>query len=111
MDKTPLTKLYYTVGEVAKRFDLAPSVLRYWESEFPQLKPGKNSKGDRKYTPKDIEIIEKIYDLVKNKGFTINGARLALQEAVVENKDKNLLLQKLMKIKKRVENIKKQLEE
>ena len=82
-----LTKLYYSIGEVAEMFDFSQSLLRYWQTEFPKLKPKKNKKGDRKYTQKDILYIERIYVLVKNKGFTLEGARKELNNATNNNKD------------------------
>jgi DNA-binding transcriptional MerR regulator len=70
-----LTKLYYSIGEVAELFDVSTSLIRYWESEFPTLRPGKNNRGERKFTVKDIEHISLIYSLVKERGFTLEGAK------------------------------------
>ena len=69
-----ISKKYYSIGEVAEKLDLNTSLIRFWESEFEILNPKKNKKGLRKYTQKDIEIIEKIYHLLKKQGFTIDGA-------------------------------------
>ncbi len=74
-----LTKLYYSISEVSKMFGLSNSTLRYWETEFTNLKPKKNRYGDRAYTKKDIQDIERIYFLVKQKGFTIEGAKNELK--------------------------------
>lgn len=71
-------KLYYPIGEVAKAFDVNPSLLRYWEQEFPILRPKKNKKGNRYFTPEDIKNLQIIYHLVKEKGYTLDGARIAL---------------------------------
>ncbi len=73
-------KLYYSIGEVAKMFDINESTLRYWESEFPHLKPKTNSKNVRQYTEKDIEQIKVIYNLVKVRGFKLAAARKMLNE-------------------------------
>ena len=73
--KTELTKLYYTIGEVSDMFGLSKSLIRYWESEFSMLKPHKNSKGDRRFTKQNIEQLDLIYHLVKEKGFTLDGAK------------------------------------
>ena len=73
--QTELTKLYYTIGEVAQMFGVSNSLIRYWESEFPMLNPQKNRKGDRRFTVKDIEKLERIYTLVKERGFTLEGAK------------------------------------
>ena len=71
-------KLYYSIGEVAKAFDVNTSLIRYWEQEFPIIKPKKTKKGNRYFTPSDIENLKIIYHLVKEKGYTLDGARVAL---------------------------------
>ncbi|AYO57662.1 transcriptional regulator [Chryseobacterium sp. 6424] len=71
-------KLYYSIGEVAKAFDVNASLIRYWEQEFPVIKPKKNKKGNRYFTPEDIKNLQIIYHLVKEKGYTLDGARVAL---------------------------------
>jgi DNA-binding transcriptional MerR regulator len=96
-----LTKLYYSIGEVAEMFQVATSVIRYWESEFPQLHPAKNNKGERKFTIKDIEILEQIYHLVKEKGFTIEGAKKELENQKTEKKEMNQLLKHLKELRKK----------
>lgn len=79
--KQPLTKLYYSIGELAELFDVNTSLIRYWEKEFTLLHPKKSKAGIRKYTQKDIENFNKVYALVKEKGFTIDGAKKALKES------------------------------
>ncbi len=106
MNLPELTKLYYNIGEVAIMFNVAPSVIRYWDSEFPQLKPGKNSKGERKFTVKDIELIQEIFHLVKEKGFTIDGARRELTSSKNENKSQQKIIEKLKEIKEKVSQLK-----
>lgn len=71
-------KMYYTIGEVAKAFGVNTSLIRFWEGEFAILKPKKNSKGNRYFTPEDIAHLKLIYHLVKEKGYTLDGARIAL---------------------------------
>ena len=71
-------KLYYSIGEVAKAFDVNASLIRYWEQEFPIIRPKKNKKGNRYFTPEDIKNLKMIYHLVKEKGYTLDGARIAL---------------------------------
>jgi len=68
-------KLYYTIGEVSRMFNVNPSLIRFWEKEFPIIRPQKNKKGNRVFTPKDIDSFRLIYNLVKEKGYTIQGAR------------------------------------
>lgn len=79
-DKEETEKLYYSISEVSEMFDLNASTLRFWEKEFEVLKPHKNKKGNRLFTAKDLEQIAAIVDLVKNKGFTIQGAREQLRQ-------------------------------
>ena len=105
-------KLYYSIGEVSEMTNLKSYVLRYWETEFSQLKPPKNRAGNRTYRQKDIEVILNIKDLLYKKKFTIDGARVVLQEKdkiVSESKDSNSLLNNqkvvLSKIKKNLEEI------
>ena len=103
MDIAALTKLYYSIGEVADLFGVAPSLIRYWESEFTTLKPGKNNKGERKYTVKDIEMLQQIYHLVKERGFTIEGAKKELDQQKQASKEKNTLLKQLKDLRKKIE--------
>lgn len=78
-----LTKLYYTIGEVAEMFNVNTSLIRFWEKEFTIIQPKKNKKGNRLFTPKDILNFNKIYHLVKEQGFTLDGAKNALKNGVV----------------------------
>ncbi|MRJ09520.1 MerR family transcriptional regulator [Ornithobacterium rhinotracheale] len=73
-------KLYYKISEVAEAFNVNASLLRFWEKEFDILKPKKNRKGNRYFTPEDIQNLKIIYHLVKEKGYTLEGAKIALQE-------------------------------
>ena len=73
-------KRYYGIGEVAKAFSVNNSLIRFWEKEFDILKPKKNNKGDRKFTPVDVKNLELIYHLVKERGFTLDGAKKYLKE-------------------------------
>ena len=77
-DPKQIKKLYYSIGEVSKMTDLKAYVLRYWETEFKQLKPPKNRAGNRTYRQTDIDLILFIKDLFYNKKFTIEGARTQL---------------------------------
>ena len=73
-------KLYFRIGEVARLLDLAPYVLRFWESEFPQLKPNKGGTGQRLYRRRDVEAVAEIRHLLYDEGYTIPGARQFLKE-------------------------------
>jgi len=78
--KTGSAKMYYTISEVSGMTGVKAHVLRYWETEFPSLRPKKNRAGNRNYRPKDIKAILVIRDLLYKEGFTISGARKKLQE-------------------------------
>ena len=71
-------KLFYSMGEVAEMFDVAPSLLRHWEAQFDVLRPKRNKKGNRLFSPRDVETLKRIYHLVKERGMTLDGARRAL---------------------------------
>lgn len=76
----PITKLYYSIGEVAKMFDVNTSLVRFWEKEFDILKPKKNAKGNRLFTQKDVDNLKVIFHLVKERGYTLDGAKRKLRE-------------------------------
>lgn len=76
-----IEKLYYSIGEVAEMFHVSKSLLRFWETEFTVLRPRKNQKGTRLFTKKDIETLKTIYHLVKEKGYTLEGAKKKLKES------------------------------
>ena len=95
-------KLYYTIGEVSKAFKVNPSLIRFWEKEFEVLKPKKNSKGTRRYSSIDIENFRAIHHLVKEKGYTLEGAKEQLKIL----KKKFEVIKKLEKIKATLINIK-----
>ena len=73
-------KLFYKIGEVAKMFEVNVSLIRFWEKEFDILKPKKNNKGNRLFTKKDVDNLTIIYHLVKERGFTLEGAKQKLKE-------------------------------
>lgn len=72
-------KLYYTMGEVAEMFDVKASLIRHWESKFSCLRPHKNKKGNRLFSPEDIERLKQIYHLVKERGMTLEGANKVMR--------------------------------
>lgn len=100
-----IEKSYYTIGEVAKMLNEATSLVRFWEKEFAQLKPDKTEKGTRKYNRKDVELLKLIHHLVKEKGYTLDGAKEALknQEKTTEKAE---LIAKLKGIKSFLEELK-----
>lgn len=94
-----IEKLYYSIGEVAEMLEVNASMLRYWEREFDILKPKKNAKGDRFFTKGDIEKIKLIYHLVKEKGYTLEGAKARLKANPEQEEKKFKLIEKLKKVK------------
>ena len=76
-----IEKLYFTIGEVAQMFNVNTSHIRFWSKEFEVIRPATNKKGNRLYTQTDIENFKKIYHLVKEKGFTLKGAKSELKDA------------------------------
>lgn len=102
-------KRYYSIGEVAKAFQVKPSLLRFWEKEFKEIQPKKKQSGARKYTPEDVIIIEKIYLLLKQKGLTIEGAKKQLKIKSSVDGNHQLIIQKLEIVKANLEMIKEKL--
>jgi DNA-binding transcriptional MerR regulator len=92
-------KHYYSIGEVAAKFGLAPSTLRFWEKEFETIKPFKNKKGDRFYTLEDIEHLALINHLVKERGMTLKGAKTKIKENKSETENTFEIVQKLQQIR------------
>ena len=102
-------KRYYRIGEVAKAFGVNTSLIRFWENEFDVLKPKKNARGNRKFTPEDIKNLKLIYYLVKERGFTLDGAKTHLKEEKQPALSNFELIDKLQKIKAELLKIKDEL--
>jgi DNA-binding transcriptional MerR regulator len=102
-------KRYYGIGEVAKAFGVNASLIRFWEKEFDALKPKKNAKGNRKFTPEDIKNLKFIYHLVKERGFTLEGAKTHLKEEKQKTLTNFEIISKLEGIKEQLTKIKEQL--
>lgn len=92
-------KLFYSMGEVAEMFDVNPSLLRFWESEFDVIRPKRNKKGNRLFTPSDIENLKLIYHLVKERGMTLDGAKKALKGKRDKVSRQAELLERLQKLR------------
>ena len=103
-------KRYYKIGEVAKAFNVNTSLIRFWEKEFDVLKPKKNAKGDRKFTPEDVKNLQLIYYLVKDKGFTLEGAKTHLKEEKKKTLQNFEIIGKLEHIKNELLKFKEQLD-
>lgn len=113
--ESELTKLYYSIGEVAKMFDVNTSLIRFWENEFPSIQPKKNKKGNRLFSPKSVLEIQRIYILVKEKGYTLEGAKKTLKSKEVVNAlssskntgiDREEVISRLEKIKQKLLTLK-----
>ena len=104
-----IEKLYYAIGEVAEMLGENASLIRYWENQFDILKPKKNAKGDRLFTKGDIEVLKVIHHLVKDKGYTLEGAKIRLKTKFEDEKKKFLLVEKLKKIRGFLTELKEQL--
>ena len=92
-------KHYYSIGEVAEKFGLAPSTLRFWEKGFDTIKPFKNKKGDRFYTKEDVDHLALINHLVKERGMTIKGARAKIKENKEDTENTFEIVKRLQQIK------------
>jgi DNA-binding transcriptional MerR regulator len=104
------TKRYYSIGEVAKIFEVNASALRFWEKEFAELSPKKNDRGVRKYTPENMETVRRIYHLVKERGFTLKGARKKYKDNPEDTVNTEDVVRRLLRIKGDMESLKKQLD-
>ncbi|MBL4747215.1 MAG: MerR family transcriptional regulator [Flavobacteriaceae bacterium] len=102
-------KRYYKIGEVAKAFNVNTSLIRFWEKEFDVLKPKKNAKGNRLFTQEDVKNLELIYNLVKERGFTLDGAKNKLKKQPHKTAHNHEIVLRLEGIKAALITIKNQL--
>jgi len=102
-------KRYYKIGEVAKAFGVNTSLIRFWETSFELIKPKKNAKGDRMFTKVDIENFQLIYHLVKEKGFTLEGAKNKLKIQPKKTMNNHEIILSLEAVKSELIKIKNQL--
>jgi|TARA_Y100000385_G_scaffold290897_1_gene365943 DNA-binding transcriptional MerR regulator len=102
-------KRYYRIGEIAKAFNVNASLIRFWDKEFEALKPKKNAKGNRRFTPEDVENLKLIYNLVKERGYTLDGAKTYLKEQDQKSLNNFDVITKLERVKNELIKIKEQL--
>lgn len=95
-----ITKLYYPIGEVATMFGVNNSLIRFWEKEFDILKPKKNAKGNRLFTQKDVDNLKVIYHLVKERGYTLEGAKQKLRDNKSDTIQNEEIVDRLKDIRK-----------
>lgn len=103
-------KMFYSMGEVAEMFDVRPSLLRHWEAKFDILRPHKNKKGNRMFTPEDVDNLKIIYHLVKERGMTLAGAAQHLKQGVTDSMRRDMeLLERLQRIRAELAEVREQL--
>ena len=102
-------KLYYSISEVAKKFNVTETLLRYWEKEFPNIKPEKGGRGVRQYSKEDLEQVELVYNLVKVRGLTLQGARDAIKAHGKNVKSQVDIVNRLVNVRNELQAINKQL--
>lgn len=97
--KPKIEKVFYTIGEVAGMFQVNTSTIRFWENEFDVIRPQKNKKGNRLFSPEDIEQIKLIYHLIKERGLTIKGAKQKLKDNREETLENHKLVDRLKNVR------------
>jgi DNA-binding transcriptional MerR regulator len=105
-----ITKQYFTIGEVADQFGVATSLIRFWETEFDELRPRKSKKGNRLFTQADVDTFRTIYHLVKERGYTIPGAREMMKQKGGQLKEKIDVIQSLEKVRGFLVSLKKEID-
>ncbi len=105
----PIEKQYYSIGEVGVMFDVNPSLLRYWEQEFELLRPRKTQGGTRRYSLKDLEVFKLIFHLVKERGYTLEGAREMLKHNNEQQRERLDIIRRLERVKKFLNEVKERL--
>ncbi len=107
--ESEIEKLYFSIGEVAELFDVNTSLIRFWEKEFDVLKPKKNKKGNRLFSQKDVQNLRIIYHLVKERGYTLEGARNKMKDNPTEVETTAEVVHRLNEIKSFLLDLKDQL--
>ncbi len=103
--------MFYTMGEVSEMFDVSTSLIRYWERHFSVIKPVRNKKGNRLFTPKDVENFKLIYHLVKERGMTLEGAKKSLKGGKITANREVELMERLLKMRSLLEEVREVLKE
>ena len=102
-------KLFYSISEVAKMFNVSETLLRFWEKEFPNIKPRKAGRGIRQYSKDDIEEVRSVYHLVQERGMTLEGARTALKHDKGSTNKQIEVIERLKSIRDELQSINKEL--
>ncbi|NJC26741.1 MerR family transcriptional regulator [Neolewinella antarctica] len=98
-------KLYYSIGEVAKKLGISATKIRYWDKEFSHLKPSKNSRGDRRFTKDNVKQLQQIDFLLNQRGFTLEGARKEIASGKRKSTDKSEIIDRLVTVKRKLEGL------
>lgn len=104
-----IEKKYYTIGEVADELGVATSLIRFWEGEFDNIKPKKNRKGNRQFTKEDLQNVKLIYHLVKEKGYTLQGARDFISNGIDAASGKMEMIESLKNIRAFLTDLRKEI--
>lgn len=108
--KNKKLKLYRSIAEVAEELNVQQSTLRYWEKEFPQIKPKTNGRGVRHYRDEDVEIITLIHHLVKERGMTLQGARRKMEDNMEKTSQNHAIVKRLLALKEDLLQIRRELD-
>ncbi|NLV52992.1 MAG: MerR family transcriptional regulator [Bacteroidales bacterium] len=112
LNKNKDLKMYYSISEVAKMFNVSETLLRFWEKEFPNIKPQKGGRGVRQYTKADLEQVKLVYHLVKERGMTLQGARDAIKHNTKGGINRNIeVIERLKEIRSELQAISKEMNE
>lgn len=110
LNKNKDLKMFYSISEVAQMFNVTETLLRFWEKEFPTIKPQKAGRGIRQYTKADIEQVRLVYHLVKERGMTLQGARDTIRRDKSKTVNRNIeVIEKLKDIRSQLQTIGKEL--
>ena len=101
----PIVKKYFTIGEVAKLLGVATSLIRFWETQFDFIRPKKNAKGNRKFTQDDLKKLKLVYHLVKEKGYTLQGAQDHIKNSKDSVDDKAEIIESLRNVRSFLEEM------
>ena len=102
-------KLYYSIGEVSQLFNVNTSLIRFWEKEFEILRPKKNAKGNRLFTPEDLDNLKIIFHLVKERGYTLDGAKKKMRDNKNDLDQNVKMVESLKKVRSFLEELKEQM--
>lgn len=98
-------KRYYAIGEVAKRLGVKTSLIRFWENEFPHIRPSKDTRGNRRFTKDNIQQLQRVHYLVRERGFTLDGAKREIANAKQPNAEKQEIIDRLTHVRAKLRQL------